>query len=236
MAEHDLEAITAELLELPPEAGEDDLSPELYDLVADHEAQVQEEPDGQDNAQVTDSGAVEGEGEEERAEAIDPEHLRGSVSGLSEQHAKEAVNAAIQAAVLGLRHAPAIHYTQGGSRWEGINAVKVAAHGQYPSYADCSSYVSWCFWNGLTQRGVAHSDLVNGLAWRAGYTGTMLRHGAVVGAPVPGDAIIYGAGWPGGHTALYTGGGLVVSHGSEGGPYLLPWRYRSDVLSIRRYI
>ena len=141
----------------------------------------------------------------------------------------------LQAAVLGLHHQAAIHYTQGGARWQGIDRHCDASKGQYPRYADCSSYATWCYWNGLYLRG-KHSDLVNGLGWRAGYTGTMLQHGQRVSSPIPGDAIIYGSGWPGGHTALYTGGGLVVSHGSEAGPMLIPWRYRRDILSIRRYI
>jgi hypothetical protein len=29
---------------------------------------------------------------------------------------------------------------------------------------------------------------------------------------------------------------MVISHGSEGGPYFLPYNYRSDIQSIRRYI
>lgn len=157
-----------------------------------------------------------------------------SVSGLSERHRKEAVNAALQAAVLGLHHSPSIHYTQGPGRWSGIDKHCDASKGQYPRYADCSAYVTWCLWNGLWIR-TRHTDIVNGQHWRAGYTGTMLGHGRAVSSPIPGDAIIYGRGF-GEHTAIYTGGGLVVSHGSESGPLLLPWRYRPDVLSIRRYV
>lgn len=139
----------------------------------------------------------------------------------------------LQAAVLGLHHAPSIHYTQGSSRWEGIDRHRKAWRGEYPNEADCSAYVTWCIWNGLDHFGVR--DTVNGLGWRAGYTGTMLQHGRRVSNPFPGCAVIYGPG-TGEHTALYTGGGLVVSHGSEAGPLLLPWRYRSDVHSIRSYI
>jgi hypothetical protein len=29
---------------------------------------------------------------------------------------------------------------------------------------------------------------------------------------------------------------MVLSHGQEAGPLYLPYRYRSDILSIRRYI
>lgn len=156
-----------------------------------------------------------------------------SVSGLSERHRKEAVNGALQAAVLGLHHAPAIHYTQGEARWQGIDRHRDASRGQFPNWADCSAFVTWCYWNGLYLRG-HHSDIVNGQGWRAGYTGTLLQHGRAESSPIPGDAIIYGPG-TGEHTALYTGGGLVVSHGSEAGPMLIPWDYRGE-RRIRRYI
>lgn len=158
-----------------------------------------------------------------------------SVSGLSPAHRQTAVNMALQAAVLGYHHADAIHYTQGPQRWSGIDGHKKAWRGEFPSYADCSAYVTWCLWNGLDH--FRYPDIVNHEHWRAGYTGTLLEHGQkVYGNPMPGDAVIYGSSWPGEHTALYTGGGLVVSHGSESGPHLIPMRYRSDIISIRRYI
>jgi hypothetical protein len=158
-----------------------------------------------------------------------------SVSGLSSHHVRQAVNLTLQAAVLGYHHAPAISYTQGDLRWQGIDRRRDASRGEYPNYADCSAYATWCYWNGLHLH-TGHSDIVNGEHWQAGYTGTMLEHGRHVSRPIPGDAVIYGTSWPGEHVALYTGAGLVVSHGSEAGPFLLPWRYRSDVLEIRRYI
>jgi cell wall-associated NlpC family hydrolase len=157
-----------------------------------------------------------------------------SVLRLSPAHRRKAVNDTLQAAVLGLHNAPAIHYTQGELRWQGIDRNRVAAVGQFPTWADCSSYFTWCVWNGINVH-LHHSDVVNGARWQAGYTGTLLEHGQQVQAPAPGDAVVYGSAWPGEHVALYTGGGLVVSHGSEAGPLLLPMRYRSDVLSIRRY-
>jgi cell wall-associated NlpC family hydrolase len=158
-----------------------------------------------------------------------------SVSGLSPANARKAINDTLQAAVLGLHHASVIHYTQDERRWQGIDRHRVAAKGEFPSYADCSSYVTWCLWNGLKVH-LDHSDTVNGQRWMAGYTGTLLGHGKEVGSPGPGDLIIYGDGFPGKHTTIYTGGGLVVSHGSEAGPMLLPWRYREDVMQVRRYI
>ncbi len=158
-----------------------------------------------------------------------------SVSGLSDEHAQIAINMTLQAAVLGYHHAPAVHYTQAAKRWEGIEKDKKAWRGEFPSYADCSAYVTWCLWNGLDH--FHYPDIVNHEHWKAGYTGTLMLHGATVrGNPHPADAVVYGKGWPGEHVAIYTGGGLVVSHGSEGGPYLLPLRYRPDVLTIRRFI
>lgn len=69
-----------------------------------------------------------------------------------------------------------------------------------------------------------------------GYTGTMLNHGRAVspGSPRVGDLIFYGRPVVE-HVAIYVGAGKVVSHGSEGGPYLLPTYYRYDVNTARRY-
>lgn len=148
---------------------------------------------------------------------------------------------AVQAARLGYDHRGAVHYTQGPQRWQGISEGLRASAGRYPAYADCSSYVTWCLWCALEPLGV--DDVVNGQGWRAGYTGTMLAQGRAVAQPeemVPGDAVIYGRpGSTGAHTAIVVTPGsaaLVVSHGSESGPHLVTWRYRSDVMTIRRYI
>ena len=158
-----------------------------------------------------------------------------SVSGLSRKHVKQAVDLTLQAAVLGLHHASEIHYTEGELRWQGIDRGRVASQGEYPMWADCSAYATWCLWNGLHVH-LGHTDIVNGQHWRAGYTGTLLEHGEHVSSLLPGDLVIYGNGFPGKHVALYTGGGLVVSHGSEAGPLLLPVHYRSDAMEYRRYI
>lgn len=158
-----------------------------------------------------------------------------SVSGLSEKDRQHAINRVLQAAVLGYRHADLIHYTQGDLRWQGIDRRRDASKGQYPFYADCSAYATWCLWNGLYLT-FRHEDTVNGEHWQAGYTGTLMQHGVRVTSPAPGDLVIYGSAWPGEHVAVYTGGGLVVSHGSEAGPFLLPVHYRPDALEYRRYI
>jgi hypothetical protein len=166
-----------------------------------------------------------------------------SVSGLSVEHRIRARDRAVQAAILGLNHAPKIHYTQGPKRWDGIRLHKNARAGQYPLYADCSAFVTWCLWNGLVLSGYTDRDLVNGANWTGGYTGTMLAHGKHVehlSSVQRADAVIYGHGEPGEHTAIVVGvkNGvpMVVSHGSEAGPFYLPYNYRSDVMGFRRYI
>lgn len=158
-----------------------------------------------------------------------------SVSGLSPAQVHKCVNMVLQAAVLGLHNHQHMHYTQGAQRWEGIDSNKKAWRGEFPEYADCSAFATWCLWNGLDH--FHHPDTVNGQRWHAGYTGTLLQHGRSVRSPIPGDLIIYGTGWPGEHTAVYTGGGLVVSHGHEGCPELVRWDQMGiPVMSIRRYI
>lgn len=160
-----------------------------------------------------------------------------SVSGLSPQHRVEARSLAVRAAFLALRHAGAVHYTQTAKRWEGIARDLKAFKGEYPHFADCSAFATWCLWNGLDHYGVR--DTVNGQNWKAGYTGTMLAHGKEVrhrGNVLRGDCVIYGSGGAGEHTAICIGGGKVISHGSEAGPFLLPIDYRRDVMQIRRYV
>jgi hypothetical protein len=162
---------------------------------------------------------------------------------------KERINArriAVRAATLALHHAPNVHYTQDSRRWQGIADTRYSEHGQYPNWADCSAFVTWCLWNGLHVP-YHKTDVVNRESWKAGYTGTMLLHGHPIRRVRNlcwGDAVIYGApGTTGRHTALIARVGrprgshvMVISHGSEGGPYFLPYNYRSDIQSIRRYI
>jgi hypothetical protein len=171
-------------------------------------------------------------------ELASPTH--SSVSGLSDAHRSHARSLAKSAALLGYNHRDLVHYTQSVRRWDGINKDFKAYQGEYPKYADCSAYVTWCLWNGLDHYGVR--DVVNAANWQGGYTGTMLEHGKQVQHQenwLVGDAVIYGSpGSVGRHTAIIVDpdAGLCISHGSEGGPYLVKWNYRSDVLEIRRYI
>ena len=62
--------------------------------------------------------------------------------------------------------------------------------------------------------------------------------GPHVSKALPGDIVVYGSGWPGKHTAIIVKQGrtpMAVSNGSEAGPFYLPYNYRRDVMSIRRY-
>lgn len=145
--------------------------------------------------------------------------------------AGNAVARALAAFDLAYRHRGEVHYTMGGSRWQGIHTGLRADKGQFPRYADCSSIFTWCYWQTL-----GHGpDVVNGLTWGAGYTGTLLSHGRRLDRPQPGCAIIYGHHWPGVHVAMYDKNGMCYSHGSERGPLYVNYRYRSDILAIRAY-
>jgi len=147
----------------------------------------------------------------------------------------------VNAAWLAYSHKDQVHYTQGGQRWQGIRSNLNARHGKYPNYADCSSFATWCLWNGL-QLGFGQPDKVNNLGWKAGYTGTMLQNGRPVKAAeaLRGDLVLYGTGHPGAHVAIVvavkSGTPMVISHGSEAGPFYVPYNYRPDVYQIRRYI
>jgi cell wall-associated NlpC family hydrolase len=166
-----------------------------------------------------------------------------SVSGLSEAKRRKARELTVQAAMLGYRQKIKIHYTTKVSlRWEGIDDDRQAAAGEYPEYVDCSSFVTWCEWNGLWVPFKAR-DTVNGAGWRWGNTASMLKNGKRVvhlANVLPADVVIYGDGGGGKHASIVVGRRegvpMVVSHGSEGGPYYLTWDYRKDVMQIRRFI
>jgi hypothetical protein len=166
-----------------------------------------------------------------------------SVSGLSREQRDKARKRAVKAALLGLHNTSSVHYTQeAAARWEGIRNRSEAAKGQFPAHSDCSSFATWCLWNGL-QLEFGIDDIVNGLNWTAGYTGTMLNHGRPVRHMEnvkPGDCVLYGTEWPGKHVAIVVGSQegvpMVVSHGSDEGPFFVRYDYRPDVMQIRRYI
>jgi hypothetical protein len=162
---------------------------------------------------------------------------------MTKEQRTRARRAAVNAAWIGYNHRGAVHYTQGSSRWQGIADTRYSAKGQYPNEADCSAYATWCLWNGLYVI-YKKPDVVNGASWKAGFTGTMLEHGRAIEHIKNvrwADCVIYGVpGTVGKHVAIIVGKKngvpMVISHGSEGGPYYLPYNYRKDIQSIRRYI
>lgn len=138
--------------------------------------------------------------------------------------------AVVAAMLLLYHHRAAVHYTQGFQRMIGITANLRPP--RFPVYADCSAAATWAYF-------VAGAPDPNGAGYNGtGYTGTLARHGRKVTLDVakPGDLVFYGPRWPWQHVAVYVGGGKVISHGSEGGPYLLPVNYRGDRGEIRAYL
>lgn len=135
-----------------------------------------------------------------------------------------------ETAMLGYRKAYQIHYTQSTLRMWGVRNKTMPPN--VPPYEDCSSFATWLYW-------VAKAPDPNGLGYSGfGFTGTQVLHGTRItsGMLKKGDLVFYGftrSGYPT-HVAIYVGGGKVVSHGSEGGPFLLPYNYRS-INQIRTY-
>jgi Putative peptidoglycan binding domain/NlpC/P60 family len=144
-------------------------------------------------------------------------------------HPKKTVRQRIvEAAYLGYRNRSAIHYTQSGQRMQGVREQLKPPH--FPVWEDCSSFVTWCYY-------AAGAPDPNGRGYDGlGYTGTQFPRGAHVASPMPGDLVFYGGGSVPKHVAVYVGKGLVISHGSEPGPYLLPRNYRSDEVGVRSYL
>jgi cell wall-associated NlpC family hydrolase len=154
----------------------------------------------------------------------------------------------IRAAWLALAHRSLVHYTQdrpfelsaqGGRprRWDGIRLGLRGKNGQFPRYADCSSFVTWCYWDALGGPN-AGQDIINGEGWSSGYTGTQLDCGREV--PIsqarPGDLAFYNRGGSIGHVALVVAPGMVISHGSESGPSRPSIDWDGQLRHVRRYL
>lgn len=98
-----------------------------------------------------------------------------------------------------------------------------------PIWDDCSEFATKAY-------KFAGAPDPNGRGYNGfGYTGDELKHGKTVSLShaKKGDLVHYG---PNKHVAIYIGSGKVISHGSEGGPYLLPVKYRSDYSQVRSYL
>ncbi len=130
----------------------------------------------------------------------------------------------VNAAYLGHRNAPAIHYSQVSRR---MKFVRLSLRPpQFPTHTDCSAFATWCYW-------AAGAPDPNGRGYDGqGYTGTLRDHGRVVAAPQAGDLVFYDSP---GHVVIAVGGDIAMSHGSENGPLVVRYTYRS-VAEIRSYL
>jgi hypothetical protein len=156
--------------------------------------------------------------------------------GLNVRDRIRARDLAMQAASLALLNGAAIEYTMGSARWDGIAHDRKGWRGEFPKFEDCSSFATWCLWNGLDHFGV--HDAVNGDGWRSGFTGTMTDRGQRVARAdvMRGDLLFYAdAQHRINHVTIYIGGSMVISHGSEPGPRKLAMDYR-PIVQIRRYV
>lgn len=101
-----------------------------------------------------------------------------------------------------------------------------------PVWNDCSEFATKAY-------KFAGARDPNGFNYNGyGFTGTLAKQGRQVtlaDAQV-GDLVLYGPAPNYEHVAIYIGKGRVISHGSEGGPFLLTIDYRRDRAQIRSYI
>jgi hypothetical protein len=157
--------------------------------------------------------------------------------GLNARDRTRARDLAVAAAALALRNSSAIEYSMGTDRWDPIKRDRKAFRGEFGKFEDCSSFATWCLWNGLDH--FAIKDVVNAQKFQAGWTGSMLGNGQRVSRAevLRGDCVFYlkQGTREVNHVALCVGGGMVISHGSEPGPLKLRIDYRT-IAQIRRYI
>lgn len=159
----------------------------------------------------------------------------------------------VAAAILVYNERARIHYTQGPSRMMGV--LRKLRPPAYPTEADCSSMATWLPFQ-------AGAPDPNGRGYDGyGYTGTLVLHGLKAGREIPKseagrsdehlDLLFYGRETTEplgtfvhqvngrrlriGHVAIAVSPTRAVSHGSEGGPYLVEHGYRSDYCLAIRY-
>jgi cell wall-associated NlpC family hydrolase len=132
--------------------------------------------------------------------------------------------AAVAAAYFWKMRAAQIGYSQ-------ARPFPVDAPPQVPANIDCSGFVTICYFAGRAKD-------PNGRGYDGfGYTGTLLSQGTKIpqSSLKAGDLVFYGStmnptpGFPRGsptHVAIYVGQGMVISMGSQAGPFLLSVGYR----------
>ena len=161
--------------------------------------------------------------------------------GLNARQRIRARDLAVQAAALAVKKNTQIQYSMGDNRWDPIKRNRKAWRGEVGRFEDCSSFVTWCLWNGLDHFGV--DDVVNGDSWRSGWTGSMVQHGIRVSQAeiLRGDVLFYlNDHGEIGHCTIYVGGGMCITHGHDADtgteePEKKPMGYRT-INHIRRYI
>lgn len=108
--------------------------------------------------------------------------------------------------------------------------VDMAPPPNVPNLMDCSWFATWCYKSG-------GAPDPNGLGYNGlGYTGTLVNRGIRTISPQIGDLAFYGWASIPSHVAVCVGNNMVVSHGSQPGPLLLPLHYRSDFTQVRSYL
>lgn len=130
----------------------------------------------------------------------------------------------------GIENSARIHYAM-------VRPIPVATPKKLPLVTDCSGFATLAYKYACAPD--PNGNNYNGY----GYTGTMLRHGRKVTAPLPGDLLIYGP-FPGHHVVVFMevwrGAWVVCSHGQEIGP-LRMLQHREELVQgykpeIRRYL
>lgn len=94
-----------------------------------------------------------------------------------------------------------------------------------PNHTDCSWFSHWCYRSAGIEIGTWTNPQWN--------SGTKISAAALQ----PGDLVFYAdPNSKHSHVAVYVGFGKVVSMGSQGGPWLVEVKYRSDLAGFRSYI
>lgn len=161
-----------------------------------------------------------------------------SYSGLSAHHRYQARKISLEYMASMLAHPGQVSYTEGANRWDPINHGLTLRH-LFPFKSDCSGTYTFLARRVMFDVHPGMKDIVNGLAWKAGNTTSMMEHGREVHSDFEVmDAILYAPapslGFDFWHTAVYTGAEAAFSHGSMAGPFHLKWDYR-PIHSVLRY-
>lgn len=152
----------------------------------------------------------------------------------------------ICAALFGMYKESIFHYGPGAGRGTAMTRA-IPPNSDYPDVSfDCSAFVTWCF-------KVAGSPDPNGASFTGGIsTASLWVNGRLVGGPtvaekelLPADLCFYGYepemhGGNSEHVTIYIDKGLCISHGSEHGPLVLPYKPGSGssskpLVGVRRY-